>query len=172
MFLNLAELTTCYLQVQIYIKLLVICKLLKIYLLLDMAKTKRRSDCPINFALELFGDRWTFLIVRDLMFKGKHYYKEFLEAEEGIATNILADKLSALEEAGIVSKTVDPTHRSKQIYKLTKKGIDLVPVLVEVILWSSKHDSDTATDIKFVRRAKKNKVEMIDEIMMKLKDEL
>ncbi len=73
-----------------------------------MTKTKKRSNCPINFALELFGDKWTFLIVRDLMFKGKHYYKEFLEAEEGIASNILADKLSTLELSGIVSKIVDP----------------------------------------------------------------
>jgi len=137
-----------------------------------MAKSKRRSDCPINFALELFGDRWTFLIVRDLMFKGKHYYKEFLEAEEGIATNILADKLSALEEAGIISKTVDPTHRSKQIYKLTKKGIDLMPVLVEVIMWSAKYDKDSAVDMKFVKSVKRDKVGLISEISSRLVDEL
>jgi len=137
-----------------------------------MAKTKRRSDCPINFALELFGDRWTFLIVRDLMFKGKHYYKEFLEAEEGIATNILADKLSALEEAGIISKTVDPTHRSKQIYKLTKKGIDLVPLLVEVIMWSAKYDKNSAVDMKFVKSVKRDKVGLISEISSRLVDEL
>lgn len=137
-----------------------------------MANTKRRSDCPINFALELFGDRWTFLIVRDLMFKGKHYYKEFLEAEEGIATNILADKLSALEKAGIVSKTVDPTHRSKQIYKLTKKGIDLVPVLVEVIMWSSKYDKYSGTDVKFVRSVKRDKDGVLKEICSRLKTEL
>jgi DNA-binding HxlR family transcriptional regulator len=137
-----------------------------------MAKTKRRSDCPINFALELFGDRWTFLIVRDLMFKGKHYYKEFLEAEEGIATNILADKLSALEEAGIISKTVDPTHRSKQIYKLTKKGIDLMPVLVEVIMWSAKYDKDSAVDMKFVKSIKRDRDGLIAQISSRLVDEL
>lgn len=137
-----------------------------------MAKTKRRSDCPINFALELFGDRWTFLIVRDLMFKGKHYYKEFLEAEEGIATNILADKLSALEEGGIISKTVDPTHRSKQIYKLTKKGIDLVPVLVEVIMWSAKYDGDSAVDMKFVKSVKRDRDGLISQISSRLVDEL
>ena len=137
-----------------------------------MANTKRRSDCPINFALELFGDRWTFLIVRDLMFKGKHHYKEFLKAEEGIATNILADKLSALEESRIVSKTVDPTHRSKQIYKLTKKGIDLVPVLVEVIMWSSKYDKDSGTDVKFVRSVKRDKDGVLKEICSRLKTEL
>ncbi len=137
-----------------------------------MANTKRRSDCPINFALELFGDRWTFLIVRDLMFKGKHYYKEFLEAEEGIATNILADKLSALEESGIISKTVDSTHRSKQIYKLTKKGIDLVPILVEVIMWSSKYDKDTGTDVRFVKRVKQDKDFVLAEICSRLKAEM
>ena len=102
-----------------------------------MAKKIRRSDCPINFALELFGDKWTFLIVRDLMFKGKHYYKEFLDSEERIATNILADRLSLLVEAGIVTKTVDIEHKSKQIYKLSQKGIDLLPLLVEIILWSA-----------------------------------
>lgn len=139
---------------------------------LHMANTKRRSDCPINFALELFGDRWTFLIVRDLMFKGRHYYKEFLEGGEGIATNILADKLVALEGAGIISKTVDPLHRSKQIYKLTLKGIDLVPLLVEVILWSSKYDSHTASDMKFVKRAKHDREGLIKEIVTMLKKEL
>lgn len=141
----------------------------KIFLHLCMAGRKRRSDCPINFALEIFGDRWTFLIVRDLMFKGKNYYKEFLDAEEGIATNILADKLATLEEAGIINKTVDPTHRSRQIYALTRKGIDLVPVLVEVILWSAKYDKQTAADAAFVRRAKKDKEGMIEEIIQKLK---
>lgn len=137
-----------------------------------MAGRKRRSDCPINFALELFGDRWTFLIVRDLMFKGKHYYKEFLEAEEGIATNILADKLTTLEEAGIINKTVDPAHRSRQIYSLTRKGIDLVPMLVEVILWSAKYDKQTAADAAFVRRARKDKEGMIEEITQMLKSAL
>ena len=106
------------------------------------------------------------------MFKGKHYYKEFLEAEEGIATNILADKLSALEESGIVSKTVDPTHRSKQIYKLTKKGIDLVPVLVEVIMWSAKYDKDSAVDMKFVKSVKLDKVGLISQISSRLVYEL
>src|SRR5436190_14756054 len=104
-----------------------------------MSKPKRKSDCPINFGLEIFGDRWTFLIVRDLMFKGKHYYGEFLRMEEKIATNILADRLLLLEESGIVSRTIDETHNSKKIYELTPKGIDLLPVLTEVILWSAKY---------------------------------
>ena len=126
-----------------------------------MEKHKRKSDCPINFALELFGDKWTFLIVRDLIFKGKHYYGEFLQMEESIATNILADRLVLLEESGIVSRTIDEAHNSKKIYKLTKKGIDLLPVLMEVILWSAKYDKQSAADPKFVREAKKDKASLL-----------
>lgn len=137
-----------------------------------MAKQNRRSDCPINFALEIFGDKWTFLIVRDLMFKGKHYYGEFLQSEEKIATNILADKLSLLEKEGIVVKTVDPMHGSKFIYKLSQKGIDLLPVLTEVIVWSAKYDKDTATEVKFVNRAKRDRKGLIKEISSRLKKEL
>jgi DNA-binding HxlR family transcriptional regulator len=129
-----------------------------------MAIQKRKSDCPINFALEIFGDKWTFLIVRDLMFKGKHYYNEFLLMEEGIATNILADRLVLLEQSGIVTRTIDEAHHSKKIYKLTKKGIDLLPLLTEAILWSAKHDKQTAADAKFVRKAKKDRVRLFDEI--------
>ena len=81
-----------------------------------MPKQKRKSDCPINYAMEIFGDRWTFLIVRDLMFKGKSHYVEFLNSEEKIATNILADRLQLLEENGIVSKKSDPSHGSKWLY--------------------------------------------------------
>jgi DNA-binding HxlR family transcriptional regulator len=122
-----------------------------------MKNQKRRSDCPINFALEIFGDKWSFLIVRDLMFKGKHYYGEFLQMEERIATNILADRLTMLEKSGIVTKTADDRHGSKQVYKLTGKGIDLLPALTEIILWSAKYDKQTAADAKFVRRVKKDR---------------
>ena len=126
-----------------------------------MAKHKRKSDCPINFALELFGDKWTFLIVRDLMFKGKHYYGEFLQMEENIATNILAERVVLLEESGIVSRTIDEAHNSKKIYKLTKKGVDLLPVLTEVILWSAKYDKQSAADARFVREAKNDKASLL-----------
>ena len=137
-----------------------------------MKQITRKSDCPINFALEIFGDRWTFLIVRDLMFKGKHYYGEFLLSEEKIATNILADRLSLLENNGIVSKSSDPSHKQKIMYRLTKKGIDLVPLLIEVIMWSAKYDKDSAVDMKFVRRVKRDKVGVITEISSRLVDEL
>lgn len=137
-----------------------------------MKQIKRKSDCPINFALEIFGDKWTFLIVRDLMFKGKHFYGEFLLSEEGIATNILSDRLSLLEDKGIVSKSNDPSHKQKIIYNLTQKGIDLVPVLVEVIMWSAKYDKQSAVDAKFVKAVKRDKVGLISEISGRLVDEL
>lgn len=133
-----------------------------------MKKIKRKSDCPINFALEIFGDRWTFLIVRDLMFKGKHFYGELLLSEEGIATNILSDRLSLLESNGIVSKSSDPSHKQKIMYSLTQKGIDLVPVLVEVIMWSAKYDKNSAVEMKFVKAVKRDKVGLIAEISSRL----
>lgn len=133
-----------------------------------MAKQKRKSDCPINFALEIFGDRWTFLVVRDMMFKGKQYYGEFLEAGEKIATNTLADRLQLLEQNGIIIKKTDPAHGSKIIYKLTRKGIELLPILVEVIVWSAKYDNKTAADSKFISRVKKDRDGLIKEIMKQL----
>ena len=133
-----------------------------------MKQIKRKSDCPINFALEIFGDRWTFLIVRDLMFKGKHFYGEFLLSEEGIATNILSDRLSLLESNGIVSKSSDPSHKQKIMYRLTQKGIGLVPILVEFIMWSAKYDKNSAVEMKFVKNIKRDKVGLISQISSSL----
>ena len=137
-----------------------------------MKQIIRKSDCPINFALEIFGDRWTFLIVRDLMFKRKHYYSEFLLSGEKIATNILADRLALLENRGIVSKSNDPSHKQKIMYRLTQKGIDLVPVLVEVIMWSAKYDKNSDVDMKFVKSVKKDKEGLIRQISSLLVSEL
>lgn len=137
-----------------------------------MKKVIRKSDCPIYFAMEIFGDRWTFLIIRDLMFKGKHFYGEFLLSEEKIATNILADRLSLLESNGIIYKSNDPNHKQKIKYSLTQKGIDLVPVLVEVIMWSAKYDKNSAVEMKFVKSVKRDKVGLISEISSRLVEEL
>ena len=122
--------------------------------------------------MEIFGDRWTFLIVRDLMFKGKHYYGEFLLSEEKIATNTLADRLSMLESNGIISKSNDPSHKQKIMYRLTQKGIDLVPVLVEFIMWSAKYDKNSAVEMKFVKSVKRDKIRLITEISSRLVEEL
>jgi DNA-binding HxlR family transcriptional regulator len=113
----------------------------------------RKSDCPVHFALEVFGDAWTLLIVRDLMFKEKSSYTDFLRGEEGVATNILADRLARLERDGIIEKS-RPTGRSAPRYRLTTKGIDLAPILLEIIRWSAKYDDRTAADPAFVRRLK------------------
>lgn len=98
-----------------------------------------RSTCPISMALELIGDPWSLLVVRDLMFKGRHRYKDFLEAEEGIASNVLADRLQRLEAAGILERSADPDDGRRTIYALTRKGIELSPVLVDLVIWSAKH---------------------------------
>lgn len=130
-----------------------------------MAKRSSKSNCPINYGLEIFGDRWTLLVVRDLIFKNKRHYGELLTMEEMIPTNILSDRLALLEKAGIVSKTVDEENRSKRIYRLTRKGIDLLPVLVDIILWAAKYDKQTAADARFVRRAKSDRHVLLAEIV-------
>jgi DNA-binding HxlR family transcriptional regulator len=94
-----------------------------------MRRRRRRSDCPVHFALEVFGDPWSLLVVRDLMFKRRTRYSDFLNAEEGIATNVLADRLARLEEDGIIVKN-DAVRGASGSYRLTSKGIDLLPVLV------------------------------------------
>ncbi len=100
---------------------------------------EHRSGCPINLALEVFGDRWTLLILRDLVFGGKRHYREFLQSDEGISSNILADRLNMLVDQGIVTRADDPTHKQKAIYSLTETGIDLLPVLIQAGVWGRKH---------------------------------
>ena len=95
--------------------------------------------CPISTTLDILGDKWTLLIIRDLMFSGKRTYGEFLQSEEKIATNILADRLLILEKTGMVEKKAFPGNRVKNLYQLTLKGIDLMPVLFEIILWGDKY---------------------------------
>lgn len=135
----------------------------------NMKRVKRRSDCPISFALDIFGDKWTLLVVRDLMFKNKMHYSDFLKSEEKIATNILADRLNVLEYAGIIKKAQDSKNKTRYIYSLTKKGIGLMSVLVEIVLWSAKYDLKTATPKKFVAQAKSNREELIKQIRIALK---
>lgn len=105
--------------------------------------TKKRSLCPINFALEEFGDIWSLLIVRDILFLGKTTYGEFLSSREKISTNILANRLSQLVEKGILTKTADTSDKRRDRYQLTQKGSDLYPVMLQMILWSARYDSNT-----------------------------
>ncbi len=105
-----------------------------------MKEIKPRSLCPVSHSLDVLGDKWTLLILRDIVFKDKSTYGAFLQSEEKIATNILADRLAMLESEGLVSKAVAADKKSKFTYRLTEKGIDLVPVLVELTLWGSKYN--------------------------------
>ena len=102
-------------------------------------KSKRRSGCPVSVSLEIFGDRWSLLIIRDLMVRGYRTFKEFEQAGEGIATNILSDRLQKLEAAGILSAENDAVDGRKLNYRLTEKGIDLAPVLLELLVWGARY---------------------------------
>ena len=128
----------------------------------------RHTGCPIAFTLEVLGDRWTLLIIRDLIFMGKRYYGEFLKSGEGIATNVLADRLGRLESEGIVSKQVDPKDQKKYLYRLTDKGEDLLPVLLEMILWGATHDQKTAAPKAFIDRLKTDRAGVIKETLAHL----
>jgi DNA-binding HxlR family transcriptional regulator len=101
---------------------------------------KRQSGCPIAFGLDTFGDRWSLLVIREILLRGKKTYSEFLEAEEKIATNILIDRLKHLEAENIIIKERDPNNRRSYIYTLTQKGRDLAPILIEIIIWSGEYD--------------------------------
>jgi DNA-binding HxlR family transcriptional regulator len=126
-------------------------------------RPSRRSNCPLNVSLEILGDRWSLLIIRDLMFRGFRTYKELLESEEGIATNILADRLQRLEACGIISIEQETTDRRKLIYRLTQKGIDLAPVLVELILWGARHE-DTAAPRAVIRKMEKQREDFLSDL--------
>ena len=119
------------------------------------ARPKRRSGCPLNASVEMLGDRWSLLILRYMMLRGYHTFNQFLSSEEKIATNILADRLRRLEDYGILTAQRDPTDGRKLIYALTAKGIDLAPVLTEMVLWAARHE-DTANQslVRLMRAGK------------------
>src|SRR5881275_146104 len=129
-----------------------------------------RSDCPLNCWVELLGDKWSLLIIRDLIFFDKHYYNEFLSSTEGISTNILADRLTMLEKDGFIWKDQDQQHKQKIIYRLTEKGIDLLPVIIEIGLWSDKYAVDTPAFKKemILGSVKKNRSKALQAMKKKL----
>jgi DNA-binding HxlR family transcriptional regulator len=106
--------------------------------------SKRRSGCPVSVSLEMIGDRWSLLIIRDLMVRGYRTFKEFEESGENIATNILADRLRKLESTRIITTQVDEVDRRKVNYRLTQKGIDLAPLLLELLIWGARHEKTEA----------------------------
>jgi DNA-binding HxlR family transcriptional regulator len=142
------------LQVQIY-KQLSKCKWF--FKIIFMNAVKKRSECPLSCSLDVFGDKWTLLIIRDLMFNNKNTYGDFLKSAEGIATNILASRLQTLEENNIIEKLPHPESKAKVMYRLTQKGIDLLPILIEIYLWAEKYFT-VPNDIKLaLKDAKKDR---------------
>lgn len=129
---------------------------------------KTRSDCPISCSLDVFGDKWSLLVIRDIMLRGKLSYSEFLESEEKIATNILANRLSVLEAEGILSRKVSPANKSKFIYSLTQKGIDLLPIIIEIMDWGAKYNVNCPRR-ELGKKIKKDKAAAVREYYAKLK---
>ena len=137
-----------------------------------MGKDKKRSDCPISCSLDIFGDKWSLLIIRDMMFFNKSTYGDFLKSAEGIATNILASRLQGLEENKLIEKLEHPESKAKVLYKLTPKGIALLPIIVEIHLWAEKY-FDIPADIKaMLKEAKKGKEEFIRTTTGRLKKQI
>ncbi|ADB38101.1 winged helix-turn-helix transcriptional regulator [Spirosoma linguale] len=104
-----------------------------------MKVLKQRSTCPISTSLDVLGDKWTLLILRDMVFAGKSTYGQFLQSAEKMATNVLADRLAVLESQGLLTKAVASDKKSKFTYRLTEKGVDTIPIIIELILWGTKH---------------------------------
>jgi DNA-binding HxlR family transcriptional regulator len=129
---------------------------------------KKRSDCPVSCSLDIFGDKWSLLIIRDMMFREKVSYGQFLESEERIATNILADRLNLLEAENIVSKEVSPDNKSKFVYSLTSKGIDLLPIMIEIMQWGAKYNPNSPRK-EIGKRLPKEKAAVIKEYTQRLK---
>lgn len=129
-------------------------------------KNALRSHCAVNYGVEMIGDRWSLLIVRDIVFAGKKTYGAFLKSEEGIATNILAARLAFLEAQGILAKAASVDDRRKDFYTLTEKGLDLIPIVLNLVLWSAQHDAKSYVHRSedFLARLRQNPLAVSEEV--------
>ena len=127
-----------------------------------MKDSKKRSDCPVSCSLDIWGDKWSLLIVRDLIFAKQCTYGDFMKSDEKIATNILASRLQTLEENEIISKSDHPDSKAKVLYKLTQKGIDLLPLMIEINLWAEKYYDLPADRKAMLKEVKKDKEKFIE----------
>ena len=134
-----------------------------------MDTIKKRSECPISCSLDVWGDKWSLLIIRDLMFKKECTYGDFLKSDEKIATNILASRLQSLEENGVINKFDHPDSKAKVLYKLTQKGIDLLPLMIEINLWAEKYYSIPEDRKALLKEVKKDKEKFIKTWIKELK---
>ena len=135
-----------------------------------MKNSKKRSDCPISCSLDIWGDKWSLLIIRDLMTAKECTYGDFLKSPESIATNILASRLLRLEENKIIEKLAHPDSKAKVLYKLTRKGIDLLPIMIEINLWAEKYYSIPQDRKEMLKEAKKDKTGFIKGMIKKLEE--
>src|SRR6266496_6865646 len=133
-----------------------------------MSKAKKRSDCPISCSLDIWGDKWSLLIIRDLMFAKECTYGDFLKSPEGIAKNILATRLQVLEENKIIKKLDHPDSKAKVLYRLTRKGIDLLPILIEINLWAEKYSSIPEDRKMMLKQVKKDRTGFIKSMTKEL----
>lgn len=127
----------------------------------------RRSSCPISFALETFGDKWSLLILRDLIFKDKSYYEDFIHSDEQISTNILAERLKRLKDEGLIDSRPDRENRRKIVYTPTSKALDLIPMILEMIEWSATYDLKTGAPKEFLRMLKRDRKKLARQIRSK-----
>lgn len=134
-----------------------------------MTEVKKRSDCPISRSLDIWGDKWSLLIIRDLIFSKQCTYGDFLKSGEKIATNILASRLQTLEENGIITKSDHPDSKAKVLYKLTQKGIDLLPLMIEINLWAEKYFTIPTERKAMLKEVKKDKGAFIKTATKELK---
>jgi DNA-binding HxlR family transcriptional regulator len=124
--------------------------------------SKPRSGCPVSVSLEIFGDRWSLLIIRDLMVRGYSTFKEFQDSGENIASNILSDRLQRLKQANIISAEVEGSDARRIHYRLTEKGIDLAPVMLELLIWGARHE-ETGLSCAQIDKMEGNRQWVIDE---------
>jgi DNA-binding HxlR family transcriptional regulator len=132
---------------------------------------KTRSDCPISCSLDVFGDKWSLLIIRDIMLRGKVSYSEFLNSEEKIASNILVNRLNILEAEKIVIKEVSPANKSKFVYSLTQKGADLLPIVIEIMDWGARYNENCPRK-EIGTKIKKNKAAVVRQLADELKKKI
>ncbi len=129
----------------------------------DSKHSERRSGCPVSISLEIFGDRWSLLVIRDLMVRGYRTFREFEQSGEGIATNILSDRLQRLESAGIINSEPAENDGRRINYRLTEKGIDLAPVMLDLLIWAARHEQ-TGAPCEIIDHMDKNRDAVLAEV--------
>jgi DNA-binding HxlR family transcriptional regulator len=138
------------------------------YIFENMNKTMRRSDCPITLSLDIFGDKWTLLILRDFIFFNNRHFNELVTIEK-ISTNILTDRLNRLIENGIIKKEVDKNNKSSFLYSLTRKGLDLIPIVIEIYRWGANYTEGNNAENEFKNKVNSVFTEVTQEIIERLK---